>query len=92
MTGSLLDSPLRPAAGVAELADAHGSGPCWLRLVWVQVPPPAPQKSRCIPTRCVAPRSRSCSYASLVVALRVGRLSFFVIAAGCGPQEEALRR
>src|SRR6185436_3089231 len=30
------------AAGVAELADAHGSGPCWLRLVWVQVPPPAP--------------------------------------------------
>ena len=31
-----------PAAGVAELADAHGSGPCWLRLVWVQVPPPAP--------------------------------------------------
>src|SRR5262245_52141433 len=31
-----------PAAGVAELADAHGSGPCWLRLVWVRVPPPAP--------------------------------------------------
>ena len=38
----LLLSLLALSAGVAELADAHGSGPCWLRLVWVQVPPPAP--------------------------------------------------
>ncbi len=28
-------------AGVAELADAHGSGPCSLRRVWVRPPPPA---------------------------------------------------
>ncbi len=29
-------------AGVAELADAHGSGPCELRLMKVQVLSPAP--------------------------------------------------
>ena len=28
-------------AGVAELADAHGSGPCGSNTVWVQVPSPA---------------------------------------------------
>src|SRR5438034_1183765 len=44
-------------AGVAELADAHGSGPCWLRLVWVQVPPPAPPIERAP----IHPRARRCS-------------------------------
>ena len=29
-------------AGVAEMADAHGSGPCGLTPVGVQVPSPAP--------------------------------------------------
>ena len=32
-------------AGVAELADAHGSGPCELTLMGVQVPSPAPHYS-----------------------------------------------
>ena len=32
-------------AGVAELADAHGSGPCELTLMGVQVPSPAPKLS-----------------------------------------------
>ena len=31
----------RHFAGVAELADAHGSGPCGSNTLWVQVPSPA---------------------------------------------------
>ena len=33
---------IKRAAGMAELADAHGSGPCGSNTMRVQVPPPAP--------------------------------------------------
>jgi hypothetical protein len=33
-------------AGVLKLADEHGSNPCGLNPVRVQVPPPAPVKDR----------------------------------------------
>ncbi len=31
---------------MAELADAHGSGPCRRNPVWVQLPPSAPLQSK----------------------------------------------
>ena len=33
------------SAEVAELADAHGSGPCESNLVWVRLPSSAPRRS-----------------------------------------------
>jgi len=60
-------------AGVAELADAHGSGPCWLRLVWVQVPPPASSSDDASrPAALLLPRVRRVRVGRR--ALRGGRL------------------
>src|SRR5262249_57090703 len=73
--GTLVYCSFLPAAGVAELADAHGSGPCWLRLVWVQVPPPAPHfKTSCfrigVERRAIPSRGISSSTATKSRKLR----------------------
>jgi hypothetical protein len=64
-----------PAAGVAELADAHGSGPCWLRLVWVQVPPPAPSRAALHPRPLRCGALAADEYTSFAGASRARRLT-----------------